>query len=352
MKEPRPLIKSPIRPILKFSADKLKHRDSIYNAIIQGKLIYEFSTCFCGETSAWKINQYDAYGFFNPTVVCKYCFAMRSLYAFDEVSLDRFYRKYYYAHMLTTEFGGINNIDTDFYLSTYFTEEQNKGKWIIDWLSNKIIVDKSVNVVEVGCGCGGILSIFADCGARCSGCDFVQNYINYGLSRDGRLNLKCGNIDCFGGQKFDLVILSDLVEHLKDPVSLFLALRKLIVPGGFVYINVPGVFGIKGSRFGGSLRQYTKVDHIWCFTLDSLKRMVESCGYHLVTGEDYVRAIFQIENNIDESRLPFKIDSPSYLYKMKLFVFLYTRLPSRLIYKILKSKSFKKLLICLKKLFF
>lgn len=41
------------------------------------------------------------------------------------------------------------------------------------------------------------------------------------------------------GDRFDLVVMSEILEHLEDPVSALRQVRDLIAPGGLVFVNVP-----------------------------------------------------------------------------------------------------------------
>ncbi len=42
-----------------------------------------------------------------------------------------------------------------------------------------------------------------------------------------------------GEDDFDLVVLSEVLEHLEDPMSAMAQVRKLVRPGGLVFVNVP-----------------------------------------------------------------------------------------------------------------
>jgi 2-polyprenyl-3-methyl-5-hydroxy-6-metoxy-1,4-benzoquinol methylase len=42
-----------------------------------------------------------------------------------------------------------------------------------------------------------------------------------------------------GGETFDLVVLSEILEHLEDPKSAMRKIRGVVPPGGLVFVNVP-----------------------------------------------------------------------------------------------------------------
>jgi 2-polyprenyl-3-methyl-5-hydroxy-6-metoxy-1,4-benzoquinol methylase len=42
-----------------------------------------------------------------------------------------------------------------------------------------------------------------------------------------------------GAETFDMVVLSEILEHLEDPMSAMRSVRGLVRPGGLVFVNVP-----------------------------------------------------------------------------------------------------------------
>lgn len=110
------------------------------------------------------------------------------------------------------------------------------------------------------------------------------------------------------GKSFDAVIMIALIEHLIDPLRAMQGVRRLIRPGGFVYLDTPNIakytrrllllagrFPSTASR-GEGLRTYdgNPVDlhdegHLHYFTYRSLERMLlERCGFSRVTYTPYV----------------------------------------------------------------
>ncbi len=307
---------NPINPVLDFSEQQLKHRNRIDKAIIDGIIKFQHSKCFCGETDSRKILDYDAWGFNIPTVICKKCRTIRSEYFMDDDSLNIFYKDgFYSAHMFTNS---NNPSGVGVSLDNYLREEINKGVAIKSWIENQISFDEIKNILEVGCGCGGILEAFSNKNTQCYGIDYNEEYIEYGRQRLKNIELSVGGIDSLGHKKFDLVILSDVVEHLNNPLAFLDALKKNMSANGILYINVPGFFGISFRRFGNNIRQFTKIEHLWCYSLNSLKLLMSNAGYTYINGTQEVRALFY--SNSDKNRF----DSGNN-YDSNLFLYFFTR---------------------------
>jgi len=87
-----------------------------------------------------------------------------------------------------------------------------------------------------------------------------------------------------GSDRFDVVVAADVLEHLKDPVSVLSALRKFLVPGGYVVISVPNIahlsvrLALLAGKFpyaeGGLLDR----THLRFFTRESAEKLLEEAG--------------------------------------------------------------------------
>jgi 2-polyprenyl-3-methyl-5-hydroxy-6-metoxy-1,4-benzoquinol methylase len=303
--------KEPIKPVIQFSQLQIDHRDKIYDSIKRGDLVFEESKCFCGERDAKEIVAFDAWGINIPTVKCNKCNAIRSKYFMDDISIAKFYNNgFYYAHMFTKS---NNTSGVGIELEEYFKEEVSKGWAIKSWIEDRASLLNIKNVLEVGCGCGGILHAFSNNKYKCVGIDYNQEYIEYGKSKLKDIELNVGGLNCQKGKKFDLIILSDLVEHLNDPLNFLINLRDSMTSDGILYVNVPGYYGISNRRFGNNIRQFTKIEHLWCFTLKSLKNLLSMAGYTYISGTQEVRALFRIKK-IEVNNLKVFKDSTLHLY--------------------------------------
>jgi hypothetical protein len=139
------------------SNDQLNHRDYIYDSIRRGHLKFKNSICFCAEHQGFIIDNYDAWGFNVPTIVCSRCYTIRSKFFLDEISIMKFYKEDFYApHMFTTK--NSDKIGMDY--NSYYDEELKKGKEIFNFIFKNLKKNEIKSVLEIGCGAGGILEEF------------------------------------------------------------------------------------------------------------------------------------------------------------------------------------------------
>ena len=118
------------------------------------------------------------------------------------------------------------------------------------WLSRRAITNQIVgrdklSVLELGCGYSArnLLAI-EDRASKLVGVDF-------NLSEAVKSHPKFSPMECSAeeaiehlrGQKFDLILVISVLEHLDNPVEVLKSCRELLKPGGILLINVPTWLG-------------------------------------------------------------------------------------------------------------
>jgi 2-polyprenyl-3-methyl-5-hydroxy-6-metoxy-1,4-benzoquinol methylase len=104
-----------------------------------------------------------------------------------------------------------------------------------------------VTIVEIGCSNGRILSLpLAERGYRVTGVDLHEASIARATADNNFPNARfiCRNAESFMTvESFDVVILSDILEHVHDPLGLLTMAKGLLEPGGTVLICIPNGYG-------------------------------------------------------------------------------------------------------------
>jgi ubiquinone/menaquinone biosynthesis C-methylase UbiE len=148
-----------------------------------------------------------------------------------------------------------------------------------DTLTKEVKKLRPESVLDVGCGEGFVLQKLKmnKVGKRLEGVDFLKTAIDIGHKIHPDVTLKQGNIyDLqYKDNSFDVVICSEVLEHLEDPEK---ALSELVrVSKKYVVLSVPNepffmlgnfVRGKNWSRFGND------IEHIQHWTHGAFKRFV------------------------------------------------------------------------------
>jgi 2-polyprenyl-3-methyl-5-hydroxy-6-metoxy-1,4-benzoquinol methylase len=161
------------------------------------------------------------------------------------------------------------------------------------------------SVLEVGCSTGYITKILAERGCDVVGIELDPDAAK--LAEQWAERVVVGNIDegevwnYVKDESFDVVLLGDVLEHLRDPLlSLRQAVRKL-KPSGFVVTSLPNVAhgDVRMSLLQGRFR-YREVGlldrtHIKFFTLDTARELLNEAGLFPLETKRVVVPLFTSE---------------------------------------------------------
>jgi len=114
---------------------------------------------------------------------------------------------------------------------------------------------KEITALDIGCGNGNIAFSLAALGLNVIGVDIDDNIIiqlNDRAANLGFLNLKFINIDAnnlessnLSKEKFDVIIMSEILEHLKNPTKVLADVKKLLNQDGFIILSIPNKFSLE-----------------------------------------------------------------------------------------------------------
>ena len=148
-------------------------------------------------------------------------------------------------------------------------------------------------ILEIGCGTGGTGAL-ALAEGRCS------EY--YAIELDGASAAVAsqhitavveGDIETMPfpwvDKKFDALILSEVLEHLRDPWAVIRELSTMLRPGAVIFASSPNVAHYRiilmQMRGEWKLTSFGPMDetHLRWFTPASYQRMFEDCGYKVLS---------------------------------------------------------------------
>jgi ubiquinone/menaquinone biosynthesis C-methylase UbiE len=134
----------------------------------------------------------------------------------------------------------------------HYVSEYPRGRFILDTL-RRYAPDFSpagARVLDVGCGDAGVLVAFAEAGAVCSGLEPDPRSLERGSVRADEhgvsLDLRSGVAEQlpFGDAAFDLVVLDNVLEHVRDRNATLAEIHRVLRPGGLLYLVTPKPFAL------------------------------------------------------------------------------------------------------------
>ncbi|MBI4569152.1 MAG: class I SAM-dependent methyltransferase [Planctomycetes bacterium] len=78
--------------------------------------------------------------------------------------------------------------------------------------------------------------------------------------------------------RFDAVLMSNILEHLVDPVGALRAVAGLLAPGGMAYVDVPNFASARVLILGGNTPHLEPREHLWQFEPATLAALARRAG--------------------------------------------------------------------------
>lgn len=142
----------------------------------------------------------------------------------------------------------------------------------------KKLLHTSPSILDIGCATGSLLEFLRGRGWRVTGVD-ISPGASY--ARDVR-KLDVKNIPLeennFPAASFDVVLASHLIEHLNDPSSFLRESARILKTSGYIFITTPNIDGFQ-ARLLGSRWRSAIFDHLYLFSVHSLKKMLFKAGF-------------------------------------------------------------------------
>ena len=169
--------------------------------------------------------------------------------------------------------------------------------------------------LDIGCACGDTLEIARDMGADVYGIELNPNSVE--MCKAKGLNVYRGTLEDapYPDSYFDVIWMSQVVEHFASPAYSLKTVNKLLKPGGRVYIFCPNAGSYLSGLFGKYWHGWHIPFHYYTFTPATIKRLATECGFvteELNTSTPYhffsvsVKAVLSAKNdNNFENRFGF-----------------------------------------------
>jgi SAM-dependent methyltransferase len=201
--------------------------------------------------------------------------------------LDAFYRDIYYGEGVTATYHASYSEDE-------IKQKRLRADCVVELLAQNCSEKKSLDLLEVGCGEGFVLSSAVAKGWNVSGVDYqsapVQAFnpsvIPQVVAADPNAYLS----DLIEkGVRKDILVLQNVLEHVLNPEDLLRKLQQLLSDDGCLLVQVPNDFSdlqALASQQGRIDRDYWFLppQHLNYFNGKNLVDVAKSCGFDVVDG--------------------------------------------------------------------
>lgn len=159
-----------------------------------------------------------------------------------------------------------------------FLSESSEAYWSVkEAISQSIEVNESPAILEIGSGLGYFTYSLAKAGYNITGIDISETAVNKAKVTFGDYFI-CTGISEYAHDnagKFDIVISTEVIEHIENPLEFVDSVLILLKPGGKVILTTPNK-----SLFPDYVIWASDLPpvHCWWFSEDSLKYIAQRFG--------------------------------------------------------------------------
>jgi len=111
--------------------------------------------------------------------------------------------------------------------------------WLYPRLANLVEGD----ALDIGCGIGDFIKFRANT----IGVDIDPEIVDWCISNGLNVSLMKQDTLDFPDDRFDSILLDNVLEHLDNPEKLLAEIRRVLMPGGRFLIGVPGIKGYESD---------------------------------------------------------------------------------------------------------
>lgn len=143
-------------------------------------------------------------------------------------------------------------------------------------------------LLDVGCGAGRLLRRMQRRGWAVEGVDFDEQAAKKVTQRYG-ITAHVGDLsECaIPAASFDVIAMSQTVEHLFDPRATIQECLRILKPGGLLVMTTPNVNSLGAQEFQQFWRGWEPPRHLHLFSVATLHRLTADAGFKIDEARSY-----------------------------------------------------------------
>ncbi len=141
---------------------------------------------------------------------------------------------------------------------------------------NLFLNQKKLKILDIGCGTGDFLKVLPDTYSKFG---IEPNSIAQALAKEKGID--CVTSDKAIEEKFDLISMWHVLEHVRDLEEQFSTFDRLLNDNGKIIIAVPNYESYDAIYYEKFWAAYDVPRHVWHFSKNSIKIISKQFGYEL-----------------------------------------------------------------------
>jgi len=184
----------------------------------------------------------------------------------------------------------------------YVEEAKGRRRASIEILKRIEKYNKRGRLLDIGCANGFFLDEARRRGWEVYGLELSKWAANY-AKEQLNLNVTRGSLKeaAFEDGSFNVIVMSDVIEHLTDPKYTLVEVRRILNNNGILYINTPNISSLMSRVLKAKWWGINKF-HLFYFSKRTLENMLDSCGFKVKKYSAHVR-IFSVKYCLGRFRI-------------------------------------------------
>ena len=135
---------------------------------------------------------------------------------------------------------------------------------------------------DIGAATGFFLNIAQNRGYKVSGVEMSSHAAQ--VARNKGIDVSSGDLMALGlgNEKFDVVTMLDVLEHMTDPFTELLEVKRILKPGGLVVVNSPDGQSLLARLLKTRWHLVLPPEHLFYFSPKNLAMFMEKNGFKMV----------------------------------------------------------------------
>ena len=255
--------------------------------LLEVKATKDYPDCYCKKSKKVKYLEYrksppgeinlgldlkNYKRYFFQCTECKHLFAHHKKFSNQNL---------YSGKYVDETYGGLKGIKKSFAKVRSYPKKKSDNHHRCNRIEKLIKFNKKFITFDIGSGLGIFPYEFTQRGYSVVCNDPDSKSIRF-IKKNLKLNTILGDfLKTKVEKKFELITFNKVLEHIEKPKLFILKAKLFLKKGGYIYIEVPDILAINDKVKKN--REEFLMGHYHVFSKKSLKRLIESCSFRVLT---------------------------------------------------------------------